>query len=82
VRLLPDGAIDNSFAASQQLLGSIAVIVPQPDGQILIGGDYLMETAQCILRLNPDGSLDGTSTRLSTITLLSRAWLSMRMEEF
>ena len=41
--------------------GTVRAVVVQPDGKIIIGGDFttvLGQTRNCIARLNPDGTLD------------------------
>jgi uncharacterized delta-60 repeat protein/uncharacterized repeat protein (TIGR01451 family) len=66
VRLNSDGTIDNSFAL--QTLGSgtldyYGVISSQPDGKILVGGNFVMYnkcTANKLLRLNSNGTIDNT----------------------
>lgn len=60
-RLNADGSLDTSFNPGIGASQNIYTIVLQPDGKILIGGDfaYYNEVARSKLaRLNPDGSLD------------------------
>jgi uncharacterized delta-60 repeat protein len=62
VRLFPDGTLDSSFNVSlAPTYWHIFVVVPQPDGRILIGGDFDVINGtprNFIARLMPDGSLD------------------------
>ena len=62
VRLLADGLIDPSFgAAGQGFNGSVNAILVQPDGKVLVGGDFeqfATTTRGGIARLNADGTLD------------------------
>ena len=52
-RLLPDGALDPTFLATDRLVKSLLLL---PGGKILAGGDF------GVVRLNSDGSVDGTFT--------------------
>lgn len=52
-RLLPDGSLDATF---DPRLGSVEVIVVDPDQKILAGGPF----PRGITRLNPDGTADPT----------------------
>lgn len=78
-RLHPDGSLDTSFnpgTGTDNFVGAIAI---QPDGKIIIGGQFTTfndVTCNNIARLNSDGSLDttfnigtGTNTRVYTIVL-------------
>ncbi|WP_167856446.1 T9SS type A sorting domain-containing protein [Hymenobacter metallicola] len=56
VRLLPTGAVDASFSAGTQLNDAVQEITLQPDGKILVGGDFDFPAA--IARLLPNGTLD------------------------
>ncbi|TAH41164.1 MAG: T9SS type A sorting domain-containing protein [Bacteroidetes bacterium] len=65
VRLEYNGAIDTSFIVGTGFnnASSINSIVIQPDGKILAGGtftSYNGTTANRIVRLNPNGSIDST----------------------
>lgn len=64
VRLNQDGSLDTNFLAIGSGINSeVTAIVVQPDGKILIGGDFTQvngTTRNRIARLNPDGSLDMT----------------------
>jgi len=65
VRLNPSGRADTSFAPGSGADAQIFAVAVQPDGKIVIGGDFtrfnLVERNR-IARLNPDGSLDNTFT--------------------
>jgi uncharacterized delta-60 repeat protein/uncharacterized repeat protein (TIGR01451 family) len=61
VRLTPFGTIDPTFQVGTGPNGDIWVILVQPDGKILIGGDFTSFNgvpSGRIARLNQDGSLD------------------------
>ena len=62
-RLLPDGTLDPSFDPGAGPDGPILTTSIQPDGGIIIGGDFTHVdgvSLNHIARLNADGSLDGT----------------------
>ncbi len=62
-RILTSGALDTTFNPGIGTDGPIRAIAIQPDGQILIGGDfntYNGTNVNYLARLNPDGSLDTT----------------------
>lgn len=62
-RVNSDGSIDNTFLGSQLgITGNIHDIQLQPDGKIIIAGTFQKynSTIKHIVRLNADGSLDGT----------------------
>ncbi len=63
-RLDADGTPDLSFNSPVQSnanFGSVGAIALQTDGKILVGGHFLIGTeVKNTVRLNPDGSLDGT----------------------
>ncbi|HEX8427864.1 hypothetical protein [Hymenobacter sp.] len=67
-RLLPTGAVDTSFDPGTGFSASFLkpeVLVFQPDGKLLVGGDFTDfngTTRNRILRLNPDGSYDTSFT--------------------
>jgi uncharacterized delta-60 repeat protein len=85
IRLNTDGSIDNTFTIGSGFSGlnAITAIKTQPDGKILVGGDftsYSGVTHNSIIRLNTGGTIDNTfntgtgftqSTSISTITLQS-----------
>lgn len=61
-RLLSDGSSDPSFTSPFSLT-TITAIAQQPDGKILVGGDFItvgVETRNRLARLNTDGTLDPT----------------------
>ncbi|MDQ2771363.1 MAG: IPT/TIG domain-containing protein [Bacteroidota bacterium] len=71
IRLNPDGSPDatfatgSGFAAATNVTASIAAaIVVQPDGQLLVGGQFSSYNGTTglggIIRLNPDGSRDAS----------------------
>ena len=62
-RLNADGTLDQTFDTGTGFDGMIEKLVVQPDGKILVGGDFATfnQTGQGkITRLNADGSLDTT----------------------
>jgi uncharacterized delta-60 repeat protein len=62
-RLLTNGVVDLTFEAPAILGDEVHCLAVQPDGKILVGGEYAMFNHQplpVIARLNPDGSLDPT----------------------
>ncbi len=62
-RLNPDGTLDQTFDTGSGFDGMIEKLLVQPDGKILVGGEFATfnETGQGkITRLNSDGSLDTT----------------------
>lgn len=62
-RLNPNGSLDPTFNVGAGCNGAIMSIVVQPDGKIIITGDFTSyngTTIQRIARLNADGSLDAT----------------------
>ena len=64
VRLNADGSVDGGFnaASGSGTVGAVYAIAVQPDGKILIGGDFTavngVTNLNRIARLNADGSLD------------------------
>jgi len=79
-RLNPDGSVDVSFDAGLGPDGVVYAVVVQPDGKILIGGEF---NTVCgaprskVARLNSDGTLDltfdpdgGADRAVRSITLL------------
>ncbi|MCS6796026.1 MAG: T9SS type A sorting domain-containing protein [Raineya sp.] len=63
VRLNEDGSIDNTFNVGTGFNGGVTSIAIQPDGKILVVGgftSYQGNTANRIIRLNADGSIDAT----------------------
>jgi uncharacterized delta-60 repeat protein len=65
-RLNPDGTLDIEFnpgISRNQFFGSVWALLVQPDGKILVGGDFSTVAGQPrnnLARLNPDGTLDNT----------------------
>jgi len=63
IRLNSDGSIDNSFVIGSGFNSTINIVTLQSDGKILCGGaftSYSGVTANMIIRLNSDGSIDNT----------------------
>jgi len=63
IRLNSDGTKDNSFDNSIGFDSLVGVVALQNDGKLIIGGDfttYKGVSANRIVRLNADGSIDGT----------------------
>ena len=69
-RLNADGSIDSSFSTpvqSNSSFGSVVALALQPDGKILVGGHFLIGTdVKNTVRLNSNGSLDGTFNTMET----------------
>jgi len=67
VRLNPDGGADPSFRVSIGGNRQVTCLAIQPDGRILIGGDFTEVNDRprpYLARLHPDGSLDRSFTPL------------------
>jgi uncharacterized delta-60 repeat protein len=67
VRLNSDGSADNSFSCVCTNFTNVKSVLVQPDGKIIIAGDYIAPGASFgysprIARLNADGSVDATFT--------------------
>jgi len=63
VRLNHDGSTDISFVVGSSFDDAVNTIVYQPNGKILVGGDFLNYNgtpANRIVRLNQDGTIDNT----------------------
>lgn len=63
IRLTTGGTVDNSFINTSLIGSSVEAITIQNDGKILIGGQfssYSGVTANNLMRLNSDGSIDPT----------------------
>ncbi len=63
VKLMPDGSTDNSFSIGSGADEHVNVVVRQPDGKLIIGGDFIQfngQTKNRLARLNADGSTDAT----------------------
>ena len=71
VRLNVNGTIDSTFEIGTGFNDDVRTIALQPDGKILVGGDFLKYNsinANRIVRLNQDGSIDlsfGTGSGVS-----------------
>ena len=62
-RLNADGGVDLGFIPAAITNGSVYCLDVQPDGRVLIGGDFFTTAGTNrvgLARLNPDGSLDST----------------------
>lgn len=60
-RLNSDGTVDTSFLGGAGVSGALNTVVVQPDGKILVGGNFTScnsTTRNYICRLNEDGTLD------------------------
>jgi hypothetical protein len=71
VRLNPDGTRDTTFAPGTAANGAVRCITLQPDGKILIGGEFTSYSGvavPCMARLEPNGTLDPTFVQGSTTT--------------
>ncbi len=63
VRINTDGSLDSSFNSGTGINSSIYLMALQPDGKIIIGGDFTTYngiTANRLARINIDGSLDSS----------------------
>lgn len=63
IRLNTDGTVDGTFNIGTGFNDRVDAIAIQTDGKILIGGyftSYNGTAAMCIIRLNTDGTVDGT----------------------
>lgn len=60
-RLNPDGSVDPTLATGSGFNDRVRAIKAQPDGKILVGGEFTSyngTTCNRLIRLNPDGSID------------------------
>src|SRR5882757_2305511 len=60
-RVNADGTLDTNFVGTITNAGSVNAILVQPDGRILIGGEFTLVNGQprvALARLNANGSLD------------------------
>ena len=78
LRLHPDGSVDESFGRELRFDGFVGDLVIQPDGRIVVGGEFTQINDQphpYIARLLPDGTPDdsfqpnGGPTSSSTVTI-------------
>ena len=63
IRLNTDGSVDGSFVYGTGLIGEASIVKIQTDGKILVGGNFTSYNgtlANYIIRLNSNGSVDGT----------------------
>ena len=63
IRLNNDGSVDNTFVTGIGLNDVVLSIALQSDGKIVIAGcftNYNNNNVNCIVRLNPDGSIDAS----------------------
>ena len=69
-RLLPTGSLDNTFVTPNLNGSFLSRMLLQADGRILVGGQYYnlngTRNTQGLLRLMPNGSLDGSFALNST----------------
>ena len=78
-RLQADGSVDTTFTPGAGARGSVRALALQPDGKVVVGGDFTnMNNLACdhLARLNPNGTLDagfsltnGTDAGIETISL-------------
>jgi hypothetical protein len=57
------GALDSGFAPTVIEPGAVGAMAVQPDGRIIIGGQFHWvdgKARKCLARLHPDGTLDTT----------------------
>ncbi|HEY8560237.1 MAG TPA: FG-GAP-like repeat-containing protein [Pyrinomonadaceae bacterium] len=62
-RFNADGALDPTFDAAGTVFGSVSVLALQPDGKVIVGGNFDTVGRQIrrrLARLNADGSFDPT----------------------
>jgi uncharacterized delta-60 repeat protein len=70
VRLNTDGSIDGTFNVGTGFDATVWAITLQPDGKILVGGDFTSYSGSAvskIVRLNTNGTIDTTFTDAGTI---------------
>ncbi|MDX2286831.1 MAG: hypothetical protein NW241_21885 [Bacteroidia bacterium] len=63
IRLLPNGSVDTTFQLQGLTDGSVRAVRLQPDGKILVAGDFSVFGGilrKKIARLHPDGTLDSS----------------------
>ena len=61
-RLLADGTVDPGFTppTNPPLSGTVQAVAVQPDGKVLVAGLFNHQSRLNLIRLNADGSFDGT----------------------
>ena len=62
-RLNADGTLDNTFAVGTGLNGAVNTLALQPDGKVLVAGNFASyngTASERIVRLNANGTLDNT----------------------
>ena len=62
-RLNPDGSLDTSFAPLLGANGVVRAVAVQPDGKVVLGGEFTRVdnlSYTRLVRLNPDGRVDST----------------------
>lgn len=70
VRLNTDGSLDTTFSIGTGFSSSVWSVVVQPDGKILVGGEFTSYSGSSrskIVRLNTNGSIDTTFQNPGTI---------------
>jgi uncharacterized delta-60 repeat protein len=70
IRLETNGSIDTTFSIGTGFSASVWVMTIQPDGKILVGGDFTSYSGSSrskIVRLNTNGTIDTTFTSPGTI---------------
>lgn len=70
IQLTSTGVIDPSFQPLVQNAGSVMAVVQQPDGKLVVGGDFSEINGQTVRRLarfGPNGALDGTFSTGNTL---------------
>ena len=63
IKLTPSGEIDATFNVSSSFNATVYAIATQPDGKVLVGGDftsYSGSSSNRIIRLNTNGTIDTT----------------------
>ena len=63
VRVNTNGSLDPIFVCTNQISGFIFALLPQADGGVLFGGNFMSvigSTNNALFRLEPDGRLDDT----------------------
>jgi uncharacterized delta-60 repeat protein len=64
IRITSDASLDSTFNASAAPIGSLSDMALQPDGKIVLGGQFgfFGQPMEFTMRLNPDGSEDTAFT--------------------